>query len=76
MFYNNMLGDWVRSGKQLQERNNFFGFFCGNAVGRDGIAWKMGKERLDDEGASQLLTNCKQLELRATDGKRYSTDRG
>jgi len=36
--------------------------------------WAVLKKRLVEEGASQLLTNCKQLKLMAADGKRYSTD--
>ena len=36
--------------------------------------WAVVKKRLIDEGASELLTNCKQLKLKATDGKRRLTD--
>lgn len=37
--------------------------------------WAVLKKRLKDEGADQLLTNCKQLKLKsAKDGKRYATD--
>ncbi|MBQ8013351.1 MAG: hypothetical protein IJ257_02995 [Treponema sp.] len=36
--------------------------------------WAVLKKRLAQEGASQLLTNCKQLKLKAADGKRYKTD--
>lgn len=36
--------------------------------------WAVLKKRLSNEGADQLLTNCKQFKLRATDGKRYRTD--
>ena len=36
--------------------------------------WAVLKKRLIEEGASELLTNCKQLKLRATDGKRRATD--
>ena len=36
--------------------------------------WAVMKNRLKKEGADQLLTNCKQLKLKATDGKRYNTD--
>ena len=36
--------------------------------------WAVLKKRLREEGADQLLTNCKQLKLKAADGKRYSTD--
>ena len=32
------------------------------------------KKRLNDEGAGQLLTNCKQLKMTATDGKKRLTD--
>lgn len=35
--------------------------------------WKVLKHRLNKEG-SQLVTNCNQLKLQATDGKRYLTD--
>lgn len=36
--------------------------------------WAVLKKRLIAEGASELITNCKQLKLRAADGKAYSTD--
>ena len=37
--------------------------------------WAKLKERLNSEGASQLLTNCQQLKLKSPrDGKRYKTD--
>ena len=36
--------------------------------------WAKLKERLKDEGASQLLTNCQQLNLTAKDGKARLTD--
>ena len=36
--------------------------------------WAVLKKRLHEEGVSELLTNCKQLKLKATDGKRRSTD--
>lgn len=36
--------------------------------------WAKLKERLNAEGANQLLTNCQQLKLKAADGKRYNTD--
>ena len=36
--------------------------------------WAVLKKRLADEGANQLLTNCKQLKMKATDGKRRLTD--
>ena len=36
--------------------------------------WAKLKERLGDEGASQLLTNCQQLKMEAADGKKYATD--
>ncbi|MDR1068308.1 MAG: hypothetical protein LBL36_03565, partial [Clostridiales Family XIII bacterium] len=36
--------------------------------------WAVLKKRLAEEGADQLLTNCKQLKLKAADGKRYNTD--
>ena len=31
--------------------------------------WAVLKKRLKDEGANELLTNCKQLKMTATDGK-------
>ena len=36
--------------------------------------WAVLKNRLKEEGASELLTNCRQLKLKASDGKRRSTD--
>lgn len=36
--------------------------------------WAKLKERLNEEGANQLLTNCQQLKMKAADGKRYNTD--
>lgn len=36
--------------------------------------WAVLKKRLKGEGADELLTNCKQLKLKATDGKRRLTD--
>ena len=36
--------------------------------------WAVLKKRLSNEGADQLLTNCKQLKLKAADGKRRATD--
>ena len=36
--------------------------------------WAVLKKRLRQEGADELLTNCKQLKLKATDGKMRSTD--
>ena len=37
--------------------------------------WAVLKKRLKEEGADQLLTNCKQLKLKThKDGKRYLTD--
>jgi len=36
--------------------------------------WAVLKKRLADEGASEPLTNCKQLKLIATDGKSRLTD--
>ena len=32
--------------------------------------WAVMKKRLVEEGANQLLTNCKQLKLKASDGKK------
>ncbi len=36
--------------------------------------WAVLKKRLKEEGADQLLTNCKQLKLKAADGKQRLTD--
>ena len=37
--------------------------------------WAKLKQRLKEEGADQLLTNCQQLKLKSPkDGKRYKTD--
>lgn len=37
--------------------------------------WAVLKKRLKDEGAAELLTNCKQLKMKSPkDGKRYKTD--
>ena len=36
--------------------------------------WAVLKKRLKEEGASELLTNCKQLKMTATDGKKRLTD--
>lgn len=36
--------------------------------------WAKLKQRLIEEGASELLTNCQQLKLKAADGKRRLTD--
>jgi len=36
--------------------------------------WAVLKKRLSEEGATQLLTNCKQLKMTAIDGKKRPTD--
>ena len=36
--------------------------------------WAVLKKRLKEEGANELLTNCKQLKMPAADGKKYKTD--
>ena len=36
--------------------------------------WAVLKKRLLEEGANELLTNCKQLKLTAADGKKRMTD--
>lgn len=36
--------------------------------------WAVLKKRLKEEGASELLTNCKQLKMTASDGKKRLTD--
>ncbi len=38
------------------------------------IYWAVVKKRLKEEGADELITNCKQLKLVASDGKRRGTD--
>ena len=43
-------------------------------VRRASTYWAVLKKRLSEEGANQLLTNCKQLKMKAADGKRRSTD--
>ena len=41
---------------------------------RSSTYWAVLKKRLNEEGANELLTNCKQLKLKAADGKRRLTD--
>lgn len=36
--------------------------------------WKVLKHRLNEEGGSEVVTNCNQLKLPASDGKSYETD--
>lgn len=36
--------------------------------------WAKLKQRLKVEGANELLTNCQQLKMTATDGKKRNTD--
>lgn len=36
--------------------------------------WAKLKQRLKEEGANELLTNCQQLKMKATDGKMRNTD--
>ena len=38
------------------------------------VYWAVLKKRLKQEGANELITNCKQLKLPATDGKNRATD--
>lgn len=38
------------------------------------VYWGVLKHRLEDEGASEVFTNCKQLKLTAADGKQRLTD--
>ena len=38
------------------------------------IYWSVLKNRLKNEGADELLTNCKQLKMKAADGKMRKTD--
>jgi hypothetical protein len=39
-----------------------------------GNYWAVLKRRLDSEGASEVVTNCRQLKIRAIDGKLRPTD--
>lgn len=39
------------------------------------VYWAVMKKRLKEEGAAELITNCKQLKLVASDGKRRDTQR-
>ncbi len=41
---------------------------------RSSTYWAVMKKRLASEGADELLTNCKQLKIKAKDGKRRLTD--
>ena len=43
-------------------------------AGHASTYWAVLKKRLNAEGAGELLTNCKQLKLKASDGKRRATD--
>lgn len=36
--------------------------------------WSVLKKRMKEEGANELLTNCKQLKMTASDGKKRLTD--
>ena len=36
--------------------------------------WAKLKQRLKEEGANELLTNCQQLKMTSADGKKYKTD--
>ena len=36
--------------------------------------WSVLKKRMKEEGANELLTNCKQLKMTASDGKERLTD--
>ena len=36
--------------------------------------WNKLAQRLRDEGSEQTVTNCHQLKLESTDGKKYNTD--
>ena len=38
------------------------------------IYWSVLKKRMKEEGANELLTNCKQLKMTASDGKKRLTD--
>ena len=38
------------------------------------VYWAVLKKRLKQEGANELITNCKQLKLPATDSKNRTTD--
>ena len=52
---------------------------CGILTDQDSVRnastyWAVLKKRLKDEGADELLTNCKQLKMKASDGKMRKTD--
>jgi hypothetical protein len=48
------------------------GVLTGQPIPRNASTyWAVLKKRLSEEGADQLLTICKQLKLKAADGKRY-----
>jgi len=39
-----------------------------------GTYWRKLKERLLKEGANEVVTNCHELKLESSDGKKYKTD--
>ena len=45
-----------------------------NSARSSSTYWAVLKKRLKEEGADELLTNCKQLKMKAADGKRRLTD--
>ena len=75
-------GDWkIRVSWQQEEEKWYFSVV--DVVGtlteqptpkRASTYWAVFKNRLKKEGAGELLTTCKQLKLRAPDGKLRATD--
>ena len=59
-------------GRQKEDKIVFYVSDDGRGMTTEELA-KL-KKRLKEEGASELLTNCKQLKMRATDGKMRLTD--
>ena len=75
-------GEWkIRVSWQQEEEKWYFSVV--DVVGalteqptpkRASTYWAVLKYRLKKEGAGELLTTCKQLKLKAADGKQYATD--
>ena len=75
-------GEWkIRVSWQQEEEKWYFSVV--DVVGalteqpttkRASTYWAVLKNRLKNEGAVELLTTCKQLKLKAADGKLYATD--
>ena len=73
--------DKVRKIWHKQEEEWYFSIVdaCGILTDQDSARsastyWAVLKKRLKDEGADELLTNCKQLKMKASDGKMRKTD--